>query len=98
MADKKVAYKYNFGKSDEFRPLKGPTLRDTEDADFMYSDMPDRKAMRAVTMSKDGDETETDAGAGRGKVNPPTVKKAKGGYVKAADGCAQRGKTKGRMV
>ena len=26
------------------------------------------------------------------------VKKAKGGYVKAADGCAQRGKTKGRFV
>lgn len=26
------------------------------------------------------------------------VKKAKGGYVKAADGCVQRGKTKGRMV
>ena len=25
-------------------------------------------------------------------------KKAKGGYVKAADGCAKRGKTKGRMV
>ena len=25
-------------------------------------------------------------------------KMAKGGYVKAADGCAQRGKTKGRMV
>lgn len=27
-----------------------------------------------------------------------TVKKAGGGYVKAADGCATRGKTKGRMV
>ena len=26
------------------------------------------------------------------------VKKAKGGYVKSADGCAKRGKTKGRMV
>ena len=26
------------------------------------------------------------------------VKKAKGGYVRSADGCAQRGKTKGRMV
>lgn len=26
------------------------------------------------------------------------VKKAKGGYVKAADGCAIRGKTRGRMV
>ena len=29
----------------------------------------------------------------------PVVKTAKaGGYVKAADGCAQRGKTRGRMV
>lgn len=26
------------------------------------------------------------------------VKMAKGGYVRAADGCAQRGKTRGRMV
>lgn len=26
------------------------------------------------------------------------IKKAKGGYVRSADGCAQRGKTKGRMV
>jgi hypothetical protein len=26
------------------------------------------------------------------------VKKAKGGYVKKADGCAKKGKTKGRMV
>jgi hypothetical protein len=26
------------------------------------------------------------------------VKKAKGGYVRAADGCAQRGKTRGKMV
>lgn len=25
-------------------------------------------------------------------------KMAKGGYVRAADGCAQRGKTRGRMV
>ncbi len=28
----------------------------------------------------------------------PVVKKARGGYVKAADGCAQRGKTKGRIL
>ena len=32
------------------------------------------------------------------KDNKKPVKKAKGGYVKAADGCAKRGKTKGRMV
>ena len=29
---------------------------------------------------------------------PAPVKKAKGGYVKAADGCAARGKTRGKMV
>ena len=29
---------------------------------------------------------------------PAPVKKAKGGYVRAADGIAQRGKTKGRIV
>lgn len=27
-----------------------------------------------------------------------TEKKAKGGYVKAADGCASRGKTRGKLV
>ena len=26
------------------------------------------------------------------------IKKAKGGYVRSADGCAQRGKTRGKMV
>lgn len=26
------------------------------------------------------------------------VKKAKGGYVKSADGCAKRGRTRGKMV
>lgn len=39
-------------------------------------------------------------------VNPPPpkkatkepVKKAKGGYVKSADGCCQRGKTRGKMM
>jgi hypothetical protein len=31
-----------------------------------------------------------------GPVKP--VKRAKGGYVRAADGCAQRGKTRGKMV
>jgi len=46
----------------------------------------------------------------RDKKNPDTIPakinraakaitgKKKGGYVSAADGCAQRGKTKGRMV
>jgi hypothetical protein len=33
-----------------------------------------------------------------GKTADDLTKKRAGGYVKAADGCAQRGKTKGRMV
>lgn len=32
------------------------------------------------------------------KVVKTVTGKKKGGYVSAADGCAQRGKTKGRMV
>jgi hypothetical protein len=28
----------------------------------------------------------------------PAKKMAKGGYAKAADGCAQRGKTKGKLI
>jgi len=32
------------------------------------------------------------------KVVKTVTGKKKGGYVKAADGCAMRGKTKGRMV
>jgi hypothetical protein len=32
------------------------------------------------------------------KVIKTVTGKKNGGYVKAADGCAQRGKTKGRMV
>ena len=35
-------------------------------------------------------------GAGRGEKNPPKAFAA-GGFVRAADGCAQRGKTKGMM-
>jgi len=35
--------------------------------------------------------------AGKSKEELAT-KKAKGGYVRSADGCAQRGKTRGRMI
>jgi len=33
-----------------------------------------------------------------GDVMPKPQKKAKGGYVSAADGCAKRGKTKGKIL
>ena len=35
---------------------------------------------------------------GQGKVVLPVIKKAKGGFVRAADGAAKRGKTKGRTL
>lgn len=35
-------------------------------------------------------------GGGMGRKRTPEYRK--GGYVKSADGCAQRGKTKGKMV
>ena len=74
--------------------------------------IPDRKAMRYMgDYDKQEDNFDvTKAGAGRGKQGGPTAKemgKAKGGAVKMAkggsvsaraDGCAQRGKTKGRIV
>ncbi len=55
----------------------------------MYEDMtnaPARPSMAHTTKAMDMAD----------KMSGP-VKKAKGGYVKAADGCAQRGKTRGML-
>ncbi len=52
------------------------------------------------TADKGSPPADPDMGSVKGAkpVAPPTpVKKAKGGYVRAADGCAQRGKTRGRI-
>jgi hypothetical protein len=85
MAEKKIMYRYNFNGGDEFRPLKGTSLRDIEAADLMESTTPDRKAMRAVYEDKDGGVREYEgAGAGRGKQGGPTAKERgmkKGGKV-----------------
>ena len=42
-------------------------------------------------VAKDGKKVPAFAADGKGKM-------AKGGYVRAADGCAKKGKTKGKMV
>jgi hypothetical protein len=49
----------------------------------------------AYESTKEKQERKKRAAAGNTK--PATTMKA-GGYVKAADGCAKKGKTKGRMV
>ena len=49
----------------------------------------------------DAQKLSEEVGAGRGKVNPPSVGKKQGGVVSAskrADGIAQRGKTRGKMI
>jgi hypothetical protein len=91
------------GDSDLEVPGKNvETYYDAKDR-YMYRD-PDSGAMKPAfdTRSK---EAGAKAGAGRGVVNPPVPKDAmyaKGGSVgsasRRADGIAQRGKTKGRMM
>jgi len=66
-------------------------------------DVADEKARKKATEAYDAiDKTElksASAGAGRGFVNPPVKKMAKGGSASIrADGCAERGKTKGTMI
>ena len=56
--------------------------------------MADKKAQDAATKAYDAASTTPPKPAPAPKVE----KKAAGGYVKAADGCAQRGKTRGKMV
>ena len=60
-----------------------------------------RMAPKTEKAYNDADKTEPapkSAGAGRGFVNPPMKSMAKGGSASArADGCAERGKTRGMM-
>ena len=59
----------------------------------------DKKAMEAVDKAYGKSLRLTEeAPAEPKKAASEPVKKAKGGYVRAADGIAQRGKTKGRMI
>lgn len=57
-----------------------------------------RKMEEEERLKELRDESGKAAEASRRASMGTTVKKAKGGYVKAADGCAQRGKTKGRYL
>jgi hypothetical protein len=66
-----------------------PTMKS---AKRMYEDM-----MNAPTKPSLGHSTKEMKMAEK-MFSTPKKKMASGGYVQAADGCAQRGKTKGRMV
>ena len=64
-------------------------------AEEMMYEAPDMMARKSIQerVAKAGREAEDEV-----KREMRGVKMKKGGYVEAADGCAQRGKTRGRMV
>lgn len=59
---------------------------------------PAEQEARQMIADKKAAEAAEKAYNDASKTAPAPVKKAKGGYVKAADGIAKRGKTKGRMI
>jgi hypothetical protein len=59
---------------------------------------PEQNAEAEKRMTEQDKKNPDTAQAKLNKVVKTVTGKKKGGYVKAADGCAQRGKTKGRMV
>lgn len=62
---------------------------------------PKGKALEEFRRQRDEQrqmKAEKEAGAPTLQRPVNTIKKAKGGYVRAADGCAKRGKTRGKMV
>jgi hypothetical protein len=59
---------------------------------------PEQNAEAEKRMAEQDKKNPDTAQAKLNKVVKTVTGKKKGGYVKAADGCAQRGKTKGRMV
>lgn len=65
-------------------------------------DMPSSKAMGSLGLAKGGMARRPTKGEHsvqkKAKQGAEVIKMAKGGYVKAADGCASKGKTKGTMV
>jgi hypothetical protein len=75
------------------RPTKQEIENMRKDAAASKAEKPYMESMTST------EEAPPSAGAGRGFVNPPIKKMAAGGTASSrADGCAERGKTKGTMI
>ena len=81
---------------------------DDMDKDLGIDKLDDEEGLRRI-FEKVGKQRSSGArgGVGGGGMNPADIEKVpgkkplkmkSGGYVKSADGCAKKGKTKGRMV
>ena len=71
-------------------------LKDLSDKASNYLDTKGLANPVEVVNEELGGETREESRKRREAAKPK--KMAKGGYVRSADGCAQRGKTKGRFV
>ena len=75
------------------------TLKDISDKVSGYTDKYGLANPIEVINESLGGETREESKKRREKAaQTEPVKKAKGGYVRAADGIAQRGKTRGKLV
>lgn len=72
----------------KYKPRREPGSLD----DMVYSESK-QAAMNEAKEAKDTAKNEADYNK-----SLTTENKAKGGYVKAADGCCSKGKTRGKMV
>ena len=82
----------DFAKADKGRKFsKGGTMAKSDMKEDMKMDVAQDKAMIKKAF-KQHDAQEHKGGKGT------SLKLASGGYTKAADGCAQRGKTKGTQI
>ena len=75
---------------------KGGTMAKSDMKEDMKADLKQDKAMMQKAVNKH--EGRLHKGAAMTKLNMGGMAYAKGGYTKAADGIAQRGKTKGMQV
>ena len=87
----------DFNQADKGRKFsKGGSMAKSDMKEDMKADLKQDKAMMQKAVNKH--EGRLHKGQPMTKLNMGGMAYAKGGYTKAADGCAVRGKTKGTQV
>ena len=86
----------DFNQADKGRNFKGGGMAKSDMKEDMKADLKQDKAMMQKAVNKH--EGRLHKGQPMTKLNMGGMAYAKGGYTKAADGIAQRGKTKGMQV
>jgi hypothetical protein len=90
----------DFSEADKGRKFaKGGDMKMSTKTSKIAKRMPMADEMGGMNMKMGGMGYARGGGIeSKGKTKGTMIKMAKGGYVRAADGCASSGKTKGKMV